>query len=103
MLQAEEQPRAPFPDLTIDADEAALTDLEGDGVKVIDTVVSGTFSGEDYVHGDNAAIVATGAAASKEAVYELNVEDDLITKVVIIGGSPDYFYEAVAVSEDEVA
>ena len=103
MLQAEEQLCASFPDLTIDADEAALTDLEGDGVKVIDAVVSGTFSGEDYVYGDNAAIVATGVAVSKETVYKLTVEDDLITKVVIIGGSPDYFYEAVTVSEDEVA
>lgn len=91
---------ASFPDLTIDADEAAIGDLEGDGVKVVDAVVTGTFTGEDYVYGDNPAIVATGEAVSKETVYKLTVEDDLITKMVIIGGSPDYFYEAVTVTDD---
>lgn len=100
-LAAEEALFASFPDLTIDADEAEITDLEGDGVKVVDAVVSGTFTGEDYVYGDNPAVVATGAAISKETVYKLTVEDDLITKMIIIGGSPDYFYEAVAATPAE--
>lgn len=95
-LAAEENLFASFPHLTIDAEEAELSDLEGDGVKIINTVVSGTFVGEDYVYGDNAAIVANGMTVSKDTIYELLVEDGLITNMVIIGASPDFFYETVA-------
>lgn len=65
-------------------------------MKIINTVVSGTFVGEDYVYGDNAAIVANGMTVSKDTIYELLVEDGLITNMVIIGASPDFFYETVA-------
>lgn len=99
-LSAEDNIFASFPDLTIDAKEAELSDLEGDGVKIVNAVVSGTFTGEDYVYGDKPAIVATGETVSKDTVYKLTVEDDLITKMIIIGASPDFFYEAVAVTED---
>ena len=90
-----------FPDLTIDADETALTDDVGDGVVEIDATVSGTFTGAAYAYGDGvAAVKATGTAVSKDVVFKMTVLSDKITNLVIVGGYPKYFYETVAAAED---
>lgn len=92
---------ASFPDLTIDADEAALTDDVGDGVVEVDATISGTFTGAAYAFGDGAAAVeANGTAVSKEVVFKMTVLSDKITDLVIVGGFPQYFYETVAAVED---
>jgi len=93
---------ASFPDLKLEYTEADITDDHGDGEFIIDAVLTGTFTGADYVYGDGMeAVVATGAALSKETIYTLTVVDGKITKLLIAGGDPQWFYEQVAVEEDD--
>lgn len=92
---------ASFPDLTIDADETALTDDVGDGVVKVNATISGTFTGADFAYGDGVeAVKATGTAVTKDVVFEMTVLSDKIEKLVIVGGYPKYFYETVAAAED---
>ena len=90
---------ASFPDLTIDYDVAALEDATDDGVVAVDATVTGTFTGADYVYGDHDAIVATGAALSKETVYTMTFVDGKVTKFVVVGFDPLYVYETLAASD----
>mmetsp|Transcript_17890 Transcript_17890/g.38824 ORF Transcript_17890/g.38824 Transcript_17890/m.38824 type:complete len:202 (-) Transcript_17890:128-733(-) len=100
-VAAEEALFASFPDLSFDYDEDCLADDFGDGVFILDGVLTGTFTGEDYVYGDDAdAIVATGEAVAKETVYTMTVLDGLITKMLIAGGTPQFFYDQVAAIVD---
>jgi hypothetical protein len=100
-VAAEEAMFASFPDLTFEFDEESLADDDGDGVFVLDGVLKGSFTGADYVYGDDAAaVVATGAAVTKETVYTITVLGGKITKLVIVGGTPQFFYEEVAAIED---
>lgn len=90
---------ASFPDMTLEYDTANVTDGVGDGIAAIDAVVSGTFTGADYVVGDKPAIVATGAAVSKETKFAFTYENEKITKLVIVGLDPIAVYEEVAVTD----
>lgn len=92
---------ASFPDLTIDADETALTDDVGDGAVEIDATISGTFTGAEYAYGDGAAAyVATGTKVSKDVTFQMTVVSYKIESLVIVGGYPKYFYDTVAAAAD---
>jgi hypothetical protein len=90
---------ASFPDMTIEYDTANVTDGEGDGIAAIDAVMTGTFTGADYVIGDKPAIVANGVAVSKETSFAFTYENEKITKLVIVGMDPVTLYEEVAVTD----
>lgn len=95
-LAAEESLYASFPDLSVTYFSDALSDNVGDGLVEVDALVSGTFTGEDFVYGDNPAVVATGEAISKATTYKMVVHNNKIIKLVIVGGTPKFFYDAVA-------
>ena len=98
-IAAEEAVFASFPDLTIDYDESEVDDEKGNAMVEVECVITGTFSGVDYVYGDQPAIVASGAAISKPSVWTFTVVDDKVTKLVIVGLDPKSLYATVAVTE----